>query len=64
MPRAEFRVFGSGVIDVVKARMWEAHAVLQGVRRMPPEIYARSSLSDEAIVNGVQGRRRAGAAPT
>ena len=44
--RADFRVFGRGVIDVVKAHMWEAHAVLQGVRRMPPEIYVLSSQSE------------------
>lgn len=48
--RAEFRVFGRGVIDTVKARMWEAHAALQGIRRLPPEIYVLSTGSDEAIV--------------
>ena len=26
-PRAEFRVFGQGVIDVVKQKMWDAKAV-------------------------------------
>ena len=29
-PRVEFRVFGRGVIEIVKPRMWAAHAVLQG----------------------------------
>jgi hypothetical protein len=48
--RAEFRVFGRGVIDTVKARMWNAHAVLQGVRNMPPEIYFVSALTDDANV--------------
>ena len=48
--RAEFRVFGHGIIDIVRSRMWEAHAVLQGVRRMPPETYFLSALSDAANV--------------
>ena len=48
--RAEFRVFGHGIIDIVRSRMWEAHAVLQGVRRMPPETYILSALSDAANV--------------
>jgi hypothetical protein len=48
--RAEFRVFGHGIIDIVRSRMWEANAVLQGVRRMPPEIYFLSALSDDANV--------------
>lgn len=48
--RTEFRVFGRGVIDIVKARMWEAHAVLQGVRGMLPETYFLSALSDAANV--------------
>jgi hypothetical protein len=50
IPRAEFRVFGRGVIDIVKTRMWEVHAVLQGVRRMPPETYFLSALTDDANV--------------
>jgi hypothetical protein len=50
VPRAEFRVFARGVIDIVKARMWGAHAVLQGVRRMPPETYFLSALTDDANV--------------
>jgi hypothetical protein len=48
--RAEFRVFGHGIIDIVRPRMWAAHAVLQGVRRMPPETYFLSALSDAANV--------------
>jgi hypothetical protein len=49
-PRAEFRVFGHGIVDLVQARMWEAHAVLRGVRKMPAEIYLLSTLSDDIIV--------------
>jgi hypothetical protein len=48
--RAEFRVFGHGIIDIVRSRMWAAQAVLQGVRRMPPETYFLSTLSDAANV--------------
>jgi hypothetical protein len=49
-PRAEFRVFGRGIIDVVKARMWDAQAVLQGIRRMPAEVYLLSRYPHDAIV--------------
>ena len=49
-PRAEFRVFGRGVIDLVGTRIWEAGAVLRGVRRLPPETYFLSTLSGEAVV--------------
>ena len=50
IPRAEFRVFGHGVIDVVKKKMWEAAAVLQKVRKMPPETYFLSTRTSEANV--------------
>ena len=49
-PRAEFRVFGHGIVDLVEARMWEAAAVLSKVRRMPVETYVLSRLTDEANV--------------
>ena len=49
-PRAEFRVFGQGVIDAVKARMWNGKTLLQQARRMPAETYVLSRLSDEANV--------------
>jgi hypothetical protein len=49
-PRAEFRVFGQGVIDIVKQKMWDAGAVLQKARRMPPEIYFLSARTSEANV--------------
>ncbi len=38
-PRAEFRVFGHGIIEIVKARMWNGKTVLQQVRTMPAETY-------------------------
>lgn len=37
--RAEFRVFGQDIIAIVSERMWDAGAVLQKARRMPPETY-------------------------
>lgn len=50
LPRAEFRVFGQGIIENVKARMWNGRTVLQQVREMPPEIYFLSRLTNEANV--------------
>ena len=50
VPRAEFRVFGQGIISAVQARMWEAGAVLQKARRMPEEPYFLSRLTDAANV--------------
>jgi hypothetical protein len=50
IPRAEFRVFGQGVIDLVGKKIWDAGAVLQKMRRMPPEIYFLSTQTDEANV--------------
>jgi hypothetical protein len=50
VPRAEFRVFGQGVIDIVKQKMWDAGAVLQKARKMPPETYFLSVRTDEANV--------------
>ncbi len=49
-PRAEFRVFGHGVIDIVKQKMWEAKAVLEKARKMPPETYFLSVHTSEANV--------------
>jgi hypothetical protein len=48
--RAGFRVFGHGIIDIVRSRMRAAHAVLQGVRIVSPETYFLSALSDAANV--------------
>jgi hypothetical protein len=50
VPRAEFRVFGQGVIDLVKQKMWDAGAVLQKARKMPAETYFLSVHTDEANV--------------
>lgn len=49
-PRAEFRVFGQGVIDTVQQKMWDAGALLQKARRMPPETYFLSIQTSEANV--------------
>jgi hypothetical protein len=49
-PRAEFRVFGHGVIDIVRRNMWEASAVLFKARKMPAETYFLSRHTDEANV--------------
>jgi len=49
-PRAEFRVFGQGVIDIVKQKMWDAKAVLEKARKMPPETYFLSVRTSEANV--------------
>lgn len=54
-PRAEFRVFGHGVIDIVKRKMWEAGAVLQKARKMPPETYFLSVHTNEANVKARDG---------
>ena len=50
VPRAEFRVFGRGVIDIVSKRMWDASAVLFKARRMPAETYFLSRHTDDANV--------------
>jgi hypothetical protein len=50
VPRAEFRVFGQGVIDTVKERMWNGKTVLFQARRMPAETYFLSANTDEANV--------------
>lgn len=50
VPRAEFRVFGQGIIAIVEPRMWDAGAVLQKARKMPPETYFLSAKTSEANV--------------
>ncbi|MBP8286404.1 MAG: hypothetical protein KAX57_06145 [Rhodoferax sp.] len=50
IPRAEFRVFGQGVIDIVKQLMWNGKTVLFQARRMPAETYFLSVKTDEANV--------------
>jgi hypothetical protein len=49
-PRAEFRVFGHGIVDIVEKKMWEAGAKLFKVRRMPAETYILSRKTDAANV--------------
>jgi hypothetical protein len=55
VPRAEFRVFGHGIIDVVREKMWNAGAVLWKARKMPAETYFLSAHSDEANVKVREG---------
>ena len=50
VPRAEFRVFGSGVIDLVQEHMWNGKTVLFQARRMPAETYFLSLNTNEANV--------------
>ena len=49
-PRAEFRVFGKAVIDVVKDRMWNGKTVLFQARKMPAETYFLSARTNESNV--------------
>ncbi len=50
VPRAEFRVFGPGVIDRVKEKMWNGKTVLFQARRMPAETYFLSTRTHDANV--------------
>lgn len=50
VPRAEFRVFGQGVIDDVRSRMWNGRTVLGSSRHMPMETYILSRHTNEANV--------------
>jgi hypothetical protein len=50
VPRAEFRVFGKGVVDLVKEKMWNGKTVLFQARKMPAETYFLSARTDEANV--------------
>jgi hypothetical protein len=50
IPRAEFRAFGQGVIDLVKEKMWNGKTVLFQARRMPAETYFLSVNTNEANV--------------
>jgi hypothetical protein len=49
VPRAEFRVFGQGIIDLVKPAMWKAQATLFKVRHSG-EKYILSRYTNEANV--------------
>jgi hypothetical protein len=50
IPRAEFRVFGRGVIDIVKGKMWNGKTVLFKAREMPAETYFLSANTNDANV--------------
>lgn len=50
VPRAEFRVFGQGVIEIVKDKMWNGKTVLFQARKMPAETYFLSVNTNEANV--------------
>jgi hypothetical protein len=50
VPRAEFRVFGQGVIELVKGKIWNGKTVLFQARRMPAETYFLSVHTNEANV--------------
>ena len=50
IPRAEFRVFGKEVIDIVKKNMWNGKTVLFQARRMPAETYFLSVNTNDANV--------------
>lgn len=54
-PRAEFRVFGHGLIKAVQERMWMAGAVLHMARQMPEEVYLLSRHTDGANVKVREG---------
>lgn len=49
LPRAEFRVFGQGIINIVEAAMWKAQATLFKIRQSK-EIYILSRHTNEANV--------------
>ena len=49
VPRAEFRVFGQGILDIVKPAMWKAQATLFKVRQSG-ETYILSRHTNEANV--------------
>jgi len=49
VPRAEFRVFGQGILDIVKPAMWKAQATLFKVRQSG-ETYILSKHTNEANV--------------
>jgi len=54
VPRAEFRVFGQGILDIVKPAMWKAQAKLFKIRTSG-EIYFLSKLTNEANVKVREG---------
>jgi hypothetical protein len=55
VPRAEFRVFGHGIVETVSKKMWDAGAVLQKARKMPAETYFLSVHTNDANVKVREG---------
>jgi len=55
VPRAEFRVFGHGIIEIVQSKMWNGKTILQQARKMPPETYFLSVHTNEANVKVREG---------
>lgn len=49
-PRAEFRVFGDGLIELVSVAVPGLATTVQDARAMPPELYVVSRVTDGAIV--------------
>jgi hypothetical protein len=55
-PRAEFRVFGHGVIAALQPALWNGRTVLQQARKMPAETYVlsrRTRAANVKIRNGL-----------
>lgn len=50
IPRAEFRVFGQGIIAQMEEAIWHAQAHLYAVRDMPTEIYFVSRKNNSANI--------------
>ncbi len=50
VPRAEFRVFGHGLIAGIEARIWNGKTVLSQARKMPTETYVLSRRTSAANV--------------
>ena len=50
VPRAEFRVFGQGIIEIVQDKMWNGKTILFQARKMPVETYFLSVNTNEANV--------------
>ncbi len=50
IPRAEFRVFGQNIIEIVQEKMWNGKTILFQARKMPLETYFLSVNTNEANV--------------
>lgn len=54
--RAEFRVFGRGIISSIQPKLWAAHATLQGTHTRAAETYFLSRLTLDAHVKAHDGQ--------